>query len=257
MQTCQMIQAAKLASAKEITVVLSYYGFGRQDRKAASRTPISAKLAAEFYEVAGADVLMSVDAHSQQIQGFPKIKFDSLTVIPEIRNKVRDDMLAKSSGNFVVATLDAGGTKLAQQCAEDLDLEMVQFMKSRSKKAHDTIDYIEVPAGIRGKTIISFDDVIATGSTAMKTGLRAKEEGAEGFIVAAAHGQFSGDALENAKDSAVDHFYISDTLPAGHIKEALGDQITIVPVGHIIGRALLKSLRGESISEMFNGEHLR
>jgi ribose-phosphate pyrophosphokinase len=257
MELCQMIQAAKLASAEEITAMLTYYGFGRQDRKADSRTPISAQLVAQFYEVAGADVLMGVDFHSQQIQGFFRKKFDSLTVIPELRGEVRRDVLATRAGEFVVASLDAGATKLAQQCAEELDLGMVQFIKSRSKQDHDTVDTIEVPPGVRGKTIIAFEDIIATGSTAMKTAERAKQEGAEGFMIAAAHGQFSGDALEEAPNSAVDHFYITDTLPTGHIKNALGDMISIVPVGHVIGRALLKSIRGESISEMFNGQHLR
>lgn len=255
-ELCLMLQAAKLANAGEKTAFVTYFGYGRQDRKAASRTPISARLAVDFISTAGADVIMSPDIHSQQIQGFTDKKFDLVTVIPELRRVVKQDIMSAKSGRFVVAALDAGATKLAQICAEDLDVEMVQFEKTRNKKILDKVDAVRVPPSVEGATIIAFDDLIATGGSVFTAAEAAMASGAEGFYAAAAHGQFSGDGLSEAKDSLVDRFYISNTLPTEHIVDQLEDKVKVVSVGQVLGEAMLKACRGESISEMFNGQHL-
>ncbi|MGH9250560.1 MAG: ribose-phosphate diphosphokinase, partial [Acidimicrobiales bacterium] len=157
----QMVDAAKRASAKRITAVLPFYGYGRQDRKAEGREPISAKLIANMFTVAGAGRLVSVDLHSGQIQGFFDQPFDHLTAMPVLVEHLEKNL----GGDLVVVSPDAGRVKVAERYANTLHADLAIVHKRRIRGAQNAVEAKEVVGNVAGRTCVIIDDMIDTAST--------------------------------------------------------------------------------------------
>src|SRR5438445_7515582 len=192
MELLFMIQAAKLASAKRITAVIPWFPYSRQDRNAKPREPISGRLVADMFQLAGADRVLTMDLHAGQIQGFFTIPVDHMTALPLFAQHFRD--LGVTGPDVVSVSPDAGRAKMAVRFAEMIDAEFAIIHKTRP--AHDKVEVSEITGRVRDKIAIVGDDVIMTGGTLLANVEALRQKGARGVWVFATHGIFSGDALE-------------------------------------------------------------
>ncbi|HLT70344.1 MAG TPA: ribose-phosphate diphosphokinase, partial [Acidimicrobiales bacterium] len=183
----QMVDAARRASAKRITAVMPFYGYGRQDRKAEGREPISAKLIANMFAAAGADRLMSVDLHSGQIQGFFDGPFDHLVAMPVLVEHIEQNM----GDDIVVVSPDAGRVKVAERYANALHADLAIVHKRRVKGAKNVVEAKEVVGNVDGRTCVLIDDMIDTGGTLVAAAEQLMEQGAREVCAAATHGVLS------------------------------------------------------------------
>src|SRR5579871_6583571 len=196
MELFQMIQAAKLGSAKRITAVIPLFPYARQDRKAKPREPITARLVADFLQTAGADRILTMDLHAGQIQGFFTIPVDHMTALPLFARHFRD--LGLTGEGVVSVAPDAGRAKHAVRFAEMTESEFAIMHKSRP--AHDVAAVTEIAGRVRGKRAVIGDDVIMTGGTMMANVRALQEHGASEVWLFATHGLFCNDILERFAD---------------------------------------------------------
>jgi ribose-phosphate pyrophosphokinase len=244
-----MVDAAKRASAKRITVICPFYGYARQDRKASGREPITARLLADMFEAAGAKRMVSVDLHSGQIQGFFNGPVDHLTAMPVIL-----DTLAEYGDNIVMVSPDTGRVKVAEKYAQALHCDLAFVYKARRKDQKNVVEAKEVIGDVEGRTCVLIDDMIDTGGTIVAAAELLAERGAERVIAACTHGVFSGPAIDRIKNSVIERVVCTNTLPLGPDKQI--DKIEQLSVAPIIGRAIDAVFRDESVSEIFDGNNL-
>src|SRR5512132_700925 len=224
----QMVDAARRASAKRITAVMPFYGYGRQDRKAEGREPISAKLVANMFAVAGASRLVSVDLHSGQIQGFFDQPFDHLTAMP-----VLVDYLQRNMGDdIVVVSPDAGRVKVAERYANVLHADLAIVHKRRVKDAKNAVEAKEVVGNVAGRTCVIIDDMIDTAATLVAAAEQLVEQGASQVCAAATHGVLSGPAVDRIKNSVIDRVVVTNTLPLPPEKQI--DKIEVLSIAKVI-----------------------
>ncbi|MHB1138867.1 MAG: ribose-phosphate diphosphokinase [Microthrixaceae bacterium] len=244
-----MVDAAKRASAKRITVVAPFYGYGRQDRKAEGREPITAKLLANMFEVAGAKRIVSVDLHSGQIQGFFDGPVDHLTAMP-----VLVDWMAKHLGeDLVVVSPDAGRVKVAERYANQLHADLAIVHKRRIKGAKNQVEAKEVVGEVEGRTCVLIDDMIDTAGTICAAAEQLVERGASRVFCAATHGVFSGPAIDRLKNSVLEKVVITNTLPLPPEKRI--DKIEVLSAAGIIADAIDAVFEDTSVSEIFDGQN--
>jgi ribose-phosphate pyrophosphokinase len=249
MEQLIMVDAARRASAKRITVVCPFYGYARQDRKASGREPITAKLIANLFEVAGAKRMVSVDLHSGQIQGFFDGPVDHLTAQP-----VLVDALEEYGDDLVVVSPDAGRVKVAERYANALHADLAIVHKSRRKDLKNVVEAKEVVGEVEGRTCVLIDDMIDTGGTIVAAAELLVEKGALRVLAATTHGVLSGPAVDRLKNSVIETVYVTNTLPLPPEKQF--DKLRILSIAPIIARALDAVFEDTSVSEIFGGDNL-
>ena len=250
MELFQMIQAAKLGSAKRITAVIPLFPYARQDRKAKPREPITARLVADFLQTAGADRILTMDLHAGQIQGFFTIPVDHMTALPLFARHFRD--LGLVGEGVVSVSPDTGRAKQAERFAEMIEAEFAIMHKSRP--AHDVAMVTDIAGRVRGKRAIIGDDVIMTGGTMMANVAALEENGATEVWLFATHGVFCNDALERfAETDAIKGIVVTDTVPIN--PRLRPDKLTVLPVSGLLAETIMNVFADDSVSAIFGGEN--
>ncbi len=246
MELLIFIDSLRRASAQRITAVIPYFGYARQDRKAEGRTPITAKLVANLITQAGADRVLAMDLHAEQIQGFFDLPVDHLSAIPVISRHVAG--LGIEDG--VVVSPDVGNVKKATVYAQRLHMEMAVIDKRRL--GGDATRASRVIGDVNGKTVLLFDDMITTGGTAAEAIRLLRRHGARRFLVAATHAVMAGPALQRLAECSVDWIVVTNTIPLRpEVREAL-PRIEVLSVASLLGEAIRRIHLNLSVSELFN-----
>jgi len=240
-----VIDAMKRASARSITAVIPHFGYARQDRKAASREPISARLVANLLETAGADRVVTVDLHSDQIQGFFNIPVDTLTALPLFA----DYLAEKKLKDMVVVAPDTGRAKVAKKLADRIGAKLAILHKVRAEHHQSAVTH--VVGDVEGKTVIITDDMIDTGGT-ITSGVEAlKKAGCNNDIyVVATHGLLSGPAVERMSKANFKEVVFTDTFPIAKEKQFPG--MKILSAAELLGEAVRRNHEHKSISSLFD-----
>jgi ribose-phosphate pyrophosphokinase len=251
MEQLIMVDAAKRASAKRITVVCPYYGYGRQDRKAEGREPITAKLIADLMQTAGADRMVSVDLHSGQIQGFFDRPVDHLTAMPVLLEYLRTQA---PGGDIVVVSPDAGRVKVAERYSTALRADLAFVHKRHVKGKANAVEARGVIGEVDGRCCVLIDDMIDTAGTIVAAADILVEHGATEVWAMATHGVLSGPAIDRIKNSVISRLVVTDTLPIPAEKQI--DMLEVLSVAPIIADAIDAVFEDTSVSEIFGGENL-
>jgi ribose-phosphate pyrophosphokinase len=249
MEQALIIDAARRASAKRITAVCPFWGYAKQDRKAAGREPISAKLIANILAAAGADRLASVDLHSGQIQGFFDGPFDHLTAMPLLRDYVKDSL----GPNTVIVSPDAGRAKVAERYTRQLGLDLAIIHKVRSHTVAHKLEARAVIGNVTGRPCVLIDDMIDTAGTIVAAADILKRNGASQIYVLATHGLFSGTAAARLNAAPIDKVVVTDTLASEGAKNV--DKLEVVTMAPMIAAAVRAIFQDESVSDLFEGEN--
>ncbi len=247
MEQLIMIDAAKRASAKRITVVAPFYPYARQDKKGRGREPISARLVADLYKAAGADRIMSVDLHAAQIQGFFDGPVDHLFAMPVLLEEFQK--LDKST--LTVVSPDMGRVRVADVWSDKLGAPLAIIHKRRDPKVANQVSVHEIVGEVEGRVCLLVDDLIDTGGTIVKAAEALKKQGALGVVVAATHAVFSDPAVERLQSEFIDSVVVTDTLPIP--PEKRWDRLTVLPIAPLIARAIHEVFDDGSVTSMFDG----
>ena len=250
MEILIMVDALKRASAETISVVMPYYGYARQDRKARSREPITSKLVANMLEVAGVDRLLTVDLHASQIQGFFDIPVDHLMGAPLIADYFDR---AGLTGDDVVVVPDHGGVTRARKLAQCLKTPIAIIDKRRSVDKMNTSEVMNIIGNVEGKTCILIDDMIDTAGTICHAADALAEAGATHVYASCTHPVLSGPALDNIQKSAIEKLVVLDTiyLPEEH----LIDKIEQISIADLISEAIIRIHEKRPLSPLFEMGH--
>ena len=249
MEQLIMVDALKRASANRITVVMPFYPYARQDKKHRGREPISARLIADLFKVAGADRLMAVDLHTSQIQGFFDGPVDHLFALPLLAQYVRGRV---DVGRLAVVSPDAGRVRVAEQWAAVLGGCPLAFIhKSRDPLVPNEAVANRVVGDVRGRVCILVDDMIDTGGTIVKAADALYDFGAADVIIAATHAVFSGPAVDRLKNSRVSEVVVTNTLPLSEDKRF--DKLTELSIAPLIARAIREVFDDGSVTSLFDG----
>jgi ribose-phosphate pyrophosphokinase len=232
MELLIIVDALKRASAGSITAVIPYYGYGRQDRKVAPRTPITAKLVADLLTAAGVERVVSVDLHAGQIQGFFSIPFDHLYAMPPFLDYLRGRF---SNSKPVFVSPDAGGVERTRAYAKRMDVDLAIIDKRREKA--NVSEVMNIIGEIEGRDCVIIDDMIDTAGTLTNAAKALKDQGARSVSAAATHGVLSGSAIERITNSVLDEVVVSDTIP--------------LSVDRLLGEAIKRIHNGDSVSSLF------
>lgn len=251
METLIMLDAAKRASAKRITVVAPYYPYSRQDKKGRGREPISARLVADLFKTAGADRVMSVDLHAAQIQGFFDGPVDHLFAKPVLLEHFERTLSADDRAKLTVVSPDTGRVRVADTWSDSLGAPLAIIHKRRDPNVANQVTVNEIVGDVRGRVCLLVDDMIDTGGTIVKAAQALKNNGAERVIVAATHAVFSHPAVDRLQDAAIDEVVVTDTIPLGDDKRFPG--LTILPIAPLLARAIKEVFEDGSVTSMFDG----
>lgn len=245
MELALMADAARRASATEVTAVIPYFGYGRQDRKEMSRVPISAAAVSSLLTNAGIDRILTIDIHSEQMEGSIKQAWDNLFASYSLLPILKEKKLK----NLVVAAPDKGGVLQAVKYAKLLGASGIAFAyKMREVTLNDVSNTIGMIGEVKDKDVLLVDDMISTGGTIVHAANYMKEKGAKSVRVAATHGVFSGEALAMINDSAIEEVIITNTIkPREEVLQ--NKKITIVSVAPLLAEAIRRVRTGESISQ--------
>ncbi len=251
MEQILIIDALKRASAKRITAVLPFYPYSRQDKKALPREPISARVVGDMFVNAGADRLVSIDLHTQQIQGFIEKPFDHLTAMPLFAEHYKD----KFKEPVTVVSPDAGGVKRATVLAKRLEAYVAFIHKKRDPRIHNEAEALTVIGEVEGRHAVLIDDIIDTAGTIAGASHVLKDRGALSVSVVATHGIFSGPSVDRLKGTPIEEILVTDTVATNGNTEKIGN-VKVVSVASIIGEALGSIFSDDSVSEIFMGENV-
>ena len=246
MELLIMIDAFKRASAGRITAVVPYYAYGRSDKKDQPRVPITARLVADMISVAGADRMLTMDLHQGQIQGFFNIPVDELTAVHILSNYFKH----KGLQDLVVVT-DLGFAKRARTFAELLDAPLA-IIEKRRKDNLDRAELLNVIGEVRGKRAIIVDDEVDTAGTLIETIHALEKEGVPEIYACATHGVLSGAAVDRINESSLRELVLTDTVPLPPGKRIA--KITTLSIAPLIGEAIKRIHRGESVGALFSSE---
>lgn len=244
MEMLVMIDALKRASAESITAVLPYYGYARQDRKAAPRTPISAKLVADLISAAGTTRVLAMDLHAGQIQGFFNIPFDHLYAKPVLTDYLKQALSAEA----VVVSPDAGGAERARAYSKVLGLPLAIIDKRR--KGPNVAEVMNIIGDVENRDVVIVDDMIDTAGTLAQAGWALKEKGAKRVLACATHAVLSGPAVQRLADSPIEEVVVSDTIPLSEEAKAL-PKIKQLSVARLLGEAIKRIHNADSVSSLF------
>ena len=244
MELLIILDAFRRASARRITAVLPYYGYARQDRKDQPRVPITAKLIANVITVAGADRVLTMDLHAQQIQGFFDIPVDHLYAFPVIASYFRKKKLK----DLTVVSPDVGGIKMARAYAKGLNADLAIVDKRRS--GPNEVEAMNLIGEVKGRTVIIPDDMIATGGSLVEAVNALVKFGAKDIYASCTHAILSGNAVEKLQKTVLKEIVVTDTIPLPPEKRI--GKITVLPVAPLFGEAIMRIHNEESISSLFN-----
>lgn len=249
MELLVMIDALKRASAAEITVVMPYYGYARQDRKAAPREPITAKLVADLLEAAGATRLISLDLHAAQIQGFFNVPVDHLYASPifiqDIKQKYCGDDRADQ---LVVVSPDAGGVERARAYAKRLHATLAIIDKRRPQPG--VAEVMNIIGDVKGLRAVIIDDMIDTAGTLVKAAEAVMKQGAKSICAYASHGVFSPPAVERISSSVIEEVVVTDSIPLNSDAKSCA-KIRALSCAELVGEAMSRIHTGASVSSLF------
>jgi ribose-phosphate pyrophosphokinase len=244
MELLVMLDALKRASADNICAVIPYYGYARQDRKVAPRTPISAKLVADLIATAGASRVLSIDMHAGQIQGFFNVPFDHLYAKPVLLDHMREHF----DHSAVIVSPDAGGMERARSYGKRLNCSIAMIDKRRPQANEAKV--MNVIGEVEGRDVVILDDMIDTAGTLVAAAAALKDRGAKKIFAYATHPVFSGPAIQRIHDSAIDRIIVTNTIPLSPEarEENKIQQISIAP---LIAEAIRRIHHGDSVSSLF------
>ncbi len=249
MEQLIMIDALKRASAKRITVVAPFYGYARQDKKHRGREPITARLMADLYKVAGADRLMVVDLHTSQIQGFFDGPVDHLFALPMLANYVGSKV---DRSRLTIVSPDSGRVRVAERWSELLGGCPIAFIhKTRDPRIPNESQTGKVVGEVDGQTCVVIDDMIDTAGTITKAVEALFAAGAKEVIVAATHAVFSGPAIDRLKASKVTEVVVTDSLPISDDQRF--DGLTVLSIAPLLARAIREVFEDGSVTSLFDG----
>ena len=241
MNSLLVIDALRRASAGRVTAVMPYFGYARQDRKEASRVPISAKLVTNLFDAAGADRLLSVDLHSHQIQGFTDKPFDHLYA----RNTLAAAVCGAVDEPIIVAP-DVGASKMAKGFARRLETDIAIVDKERIDDRNTNV--AAIIGNVAGRNAVIVDDIVSSGSSLIGAAEALKEQGALHVVAAVTHGVLCGDAVKVIEDSnSLDALFITDSLP----ESVESDKIRRVTIAPLLATAILNIHEGRSVTGLF------
>ncbi len=245
MELLVMTDALKRASAATITAVIPYYGYARQDRKAAPRTPITAKLVADLITTAGVDRVVTVDLHAGQIQGFFNIPVDNLYAAPVILEYLKKRFAGEQ---IVMVTPDAGGTERARAFAKRLECTLAVIDKRRT--GPNVAEVMHLIGDVRDKIAIILDDMIDTAGTLTQAAKALKDNGARAIYACATHGVLSGPAIERINKSDIEEVVLTDTIPLGDRGQDTS-KVRVLSVAELLAEAIRRIHQDESVSSLF------
>ncbi len=244
MQLLVMIDTLKRASAGSITAVIPYYGYARQDRKVAPRTPITAKLVADLLQSAGASRVVAMDLHAGQIQGFFNVPFDHLFAMPVFLNYLQPKLKPGS----VCVSPDAGGVERARAYAKRLGSELAIIDKRR--QTANISEVMNIVGAVEGRDCVIIDDMVDTAGTLTNAAKALVERGASRVFAAATHGVLSGPALDRIEASMLEEVVITDTIPlSARARES--SKFKVLSVARLLGEAIKRIHNSDSVSSLF------
>ena len=244
MELLVMMDAFRRASAGRITAVIPYYGYARQDRKDKPRVPISAKLVADLLRSAGADRVLTIDLHANQIQGFFNIPVDHLYASAVLIEAVR-----KLGREFVVVAPDAGGVERARALAKRLDNASLAIVDKRRERANVS-QVMHIIGDVKGRDCLIFDDIIDTAGTLTQTAQALADQGATSIYAACSHPVLSDPANERIDQSVLEKVLITDSIPLQSDKKH-SSKLELVTVSDMLGQAIERIHEESSISSLF------
>ena len=246
MELLIMIDALRRASARRITAVIPYFAYARQDRKQGPRTPISAKLVANLITRAGADRVLTVDLHAGQIQGFFDIPTDNLYAAPVIVADIKQRLIPK---NVTVVSPDVGGVVRARALAKRIDAPLAIVDKRRERAGESEV--MNIIGDVSGRNCILLDDIVDSGGTLCNAADALLAAGAASASAYITHGVLSGAAAGRIAGSKLTELVITDTIqPTAAVQETRN--IRVVPIGALIGEAIARTAKEESVSSLFD-----
>ncbi len=245
MELLILIDALRRSSARRITAVIPYFGYARQDRKPGPRTPISAKLVANLIERAGVDRVLTLDLHAGQIQGFFDIPTDNLFAAPVMTRDIQEHL---GTENLVVVSPDVGGVVRARALAKRVDAPIAICDKRRERPGESEV--MNVIGDVKGKRAILIDDIVDSGGTLCNAAEALLKQGATEVSAYITHGVLSGGAVNRIQNSRLKSLVVSDSiLPTEAVRAA--KNIRLLPIAALIGEAILRTSREESVSSLF------
>ena len=245
MELLLCIDALKRSSAKNVTAVIPYFGYARQDRKVVPRTSISAKLVSNLITNAGANRIVTVDLHAGQIQGFFDIPVDNLFATPIFARHVKKKIKSK---NIICVAPDVGGTERARALGKILNVGLAIVDKRRPKPGQSQV--MNIIGDVKGKTCIIVDDIIDSGGTIVNAAKALKDRGAKEVYVYITHGVLSGEAVKKIKNSVIKNLVITDTIDnMNRVKGA--KNIEVLSISSLMGEAIKRISNSTSVSDLF------
>jgi len=242
MELLIMIDAAKRASAARITAVIPFYGYARQDRKDQPRVPITAKLVADLITAAGANRLLAMDFHAQQIQGFFDIPVDHLFAAPVIVKHLR----ARNLPKLVVVSPDPGGLKMAYAYSNMMEAGLA--LAGKQRKSATEVEAFNLVGDVSGCNAILVDDLSTTAGTLCAAAKLIKDHGAKDVYAAVTHAVLTDQGIERLKQSAIKELVTTDSVPA---RDWRGFPVTVLSVAELLGEAIMRIHNNQSVSSLF------
>jgi ribose-phosphate pyrophosphokinase len=245
MELCIMVDALRRASAGSITAVIPYYGYARQDRKVAPRTPITSKLVADLFVAAGVNRIVALDLHAAQIQGFFNIPFDHLFAMPALLDQ---HLREHYSNDVVIVSPDAGGVERARAYAKRLDGSLAIIDKRREKA--NVSEVMNIIGEVEGKKCLIIDDMIDTAGTLANAANALMAQGAKSVAACATHAVLSGPAVKRIIESKLSEVVVTDSIPLSEDAKASG-KIKVVSTARLLAEAIRRIHNSDSVSSLF------
>ena len=245
MELLIMTDALRRASVGSITAVVPYYGYGRQDRKVAPRTPITSKLVADLIQISGVNRVVSVDLHAGQIQGFFNIPFDHLYALPVF---LEDYLKKRFDSSAVFVSPDAGGVERTRAYSKRLDASLAIIDKRRERA--NVSEVVNLIGEVKGKDCIIIDDIIDTAGTLTGAARALAEKGAKKVVACATHGVLSGPAVQRIADSPLSEVIVSDSIALSEAAKACS-KIKQISIARLLGEAIKRIHSSDSVSSLF------
>ena len=246
MELLVMIDAMRRASAARVTAVIPYFGYARQDRRPRSaRVPITARVVANMLEAVGADRLLTVDLHADQIQGFFNIPVDNVYASPILLG----DVWRQKHPNQIVVSPDVGGVVRARALAKRLDDADLAIIDKRRPKAN-VAKVMNIIGDVKGRTCVMIDDLVDTAGTLCKAAGALKEHGAEKVVAYITHPVLSGPAIDNINNSVLDELVVTDTIPLDEKARAC-NKIRVLGMAEMLAETIRRISNEESVSSMY------
>ena len=245
MELLLCIDALKRSSAKNITAVIPYFGYARQDRKVVPRTSISAKLVSNLITKAGADRVVTVDLHAGQIQGFFDIPVDNLFCTPTFARHIKKNIKSKS---IICVAPDVGGTERARALGKSLDVGLAIVDKRRPAPGKSQV--MNVIGNVKDKTCIVVDDIIDSGGTIINSAKALKDRGAKEVYAYITHGVLSGEAVKKIQKSVIKKLVITDSID-NQIRVNKAKNIEVLTISNLMGEAIKRISNSTSVSDLF------